>query len=553
MMGLTGLDLAVIGAYFLLIAYIGLRSARLVKSAGDYFAGGRRFNKWLMAAHSLGTGTHADDPVGVVGAIYQRGVSGIWYTYAFLFLTPFYWLIAPVFRRLRLYTTADFFQLRYGSKLSLLYALMGMITFMVNIGTLLKGTGTIVGAVSGGRIPEWTAVLSMTAVFVLYGTAGGLIATVTTEFVQALLIVVMSFLLVPYGLARVGGFAGLHQAIPADKFSFSAPTELTVWWIIAAAVMNLVGIVGQPHTMEVCATGKTEWEGRIGFTYGNFVKRLCAMGWALTGLVVLAGYTLARREDAFGVAIRDFLPPGATGLMFAAILAAQMSTLSAFMVASSALFSSNVWRRYFRPQASDRELLQVGRFSGLGVVLGGLGMSMVLGGVAEGLTVFWSLTAMTGLFIWFGVLWRRSNRTGTWLSFVTMAATWLYLGPFGQLLATSGLAWPSLGAYADKAALPWLVASYLPVGVVAFVAGSLLGPREPREALDSFYALIRTPVGREQQLQQAGIAVMYSGESKGHPWELQYPVLVNVVGFLVAMLFAGAMLATLWLLVHIGA
>ena len=552
-MGVTTLDLLVVLAYFLVIAYIGVRSARAVKSAGDYFAGGRRFNKWFMAAHSLGTGTHADDPVGVVGAVYQRGVSGIWYTYAFLFLTPFYWIIAPVFRRLRLYITADFFQARYGSKMSLLYAVMGMLTFMVNIGTLLKGTGTIASAMWPGPYTEWVAVLLMTSVFVLYGTAGGLIATITTEFLQALLIVVMSFLLVPYGLAKVGGFAGLHQAISADKFSFAAPEEITVFWIVAVSVMNLIGIVGQPHTMEVCASGKTEWEGRVGFTYGNFVKRLCALGWALTGLIVLAGYTLARREDAFGTAIRDFLPPGMTGLMFAAILAAQMSTLSAFMVAGSALFSSNVWRRYLRPQAEDRELLAVGRWSGLVVVAGGLGISRLLGGVAEGLTIFWSLTAMTGLFMWFGVLWRRSNRTGAWLSFAIMAAVWLALGPFGQVLAKSGLSISWLGLYGDKAKLPLLVASYLPAGVIAFVLGTLLGRPEPKAALDAFYTLIRTPVGREEQLAQAGVQAMYSGETKGHPWELNRPLLVNVLGFAAALAFAGMILGALWILVHIGA
>ena len=554
MSGFTRVDLLVVIGYFIIIAFIGWRSSRLVKSAGDYFAGGRRFNKWLMAAHSLGTGTHADDPVGVAGAVYQRGISGIWYTYSFLFLTPFYWIIAPVFRRLRLYTTADFFQARYGTKMAVLYAAMGMLTFMVNTGTLLKGTGAIATAMTGGTLPEWIAMAAMTVVFVAYGTAGGLVATVFTEFLQALLIVVMSFLLVPYGLAKIGGFAALHDLLPADKFSFAAPEEITVWWIVAASVMNLIGIVGQPHSMEVCATGKTEWEGRVGFTYGNFVKRFCAMGWAVAGLVVIAvGVSLTKREDAFGYAIREFLPPGATGLMFAAILAAQMSTLSAFMVAGSALFSSNFWRRFHRPQADDRELLRVGRWSGLLVVAGGFVVAMLLGSVVDGLTIFWQLTAMTGLFMWAGVLWRGANRTGAWVSFVVMALPWLYLGQFGQWITKLGLMVPGLGLFADKAALPLLVLAYLPLGVVALVVGSLLGRPEPKKALDDFYTLIRTPVGREKELAAAGVQAMYTGESEGHPWELHHGRLVNVLGFLVALAFAAAILGLLWALMRIGA
>lgn len=554
MSGFTQVDLVVVIGYFVLIAFIGWRSSRLVKSAGDYFAGGRKFNKWLMAAHSLGTGTHADDPVGVSGAVYQRGISGIWYTYSFLFLTPFYWIIAPIFRRLRLYTNADFFQVRYGTKMALLYATMGMVTFMVNTGTLLKGTGAIATAMTGGMLPEWIAMAVMTVIFVAYGTAGGLIATVFTEFLQALLIVVMSFLLVPYGLAKIGGFAALHRLLPADKFSFAAPEEITVWWIVAASVINLIGIVGQPHTMEICATGKTEWEGRIGFTYGNFVKRFCAMGWAIAGLIVIAvGVSLTKREDAFGYAIREFLPPGATGLMFAAILAAQMSTLSAFMVAGSALFSSNFYRRFRRPDATDQQLLRVGRFSGLLVVAGGFAVALLLGSVVDGLTIFWQLTSMTGLFMWAGVLWRRANRVGAWSSFIVMALPWLYLGQFGAWITKLGVALPHLGLFADKAAQPLLVLSYLPAGIIALVVGSLLTKPEAKETLDGFYTLIKTPVGREKELAAAGVQAMYTGESEGHPWELHHGRLVNVLGFIAAMLFAAAILGLLWALMRVGA
>lgn len=553
------IDIVVVLLYLLGIGAVGVYQARRVKGSGDYFAGGRRFNKFLMMMHALGTGTHADDPVGVTGASFQRGLSGIWYTFVFLFLTPFYWLIAPLFRRSRFLTTSDFFEARFGRGLGLLYAVMGVLTFTIAMGTMLKGTGAVAAAVTGGAMPEWAAILAMAVVFVAYGTAGGLIATVVTESIQGLLIVVMSLLLVPFGLMKVGGFAGLHGLLDSTKFDLSAPQEISVAWIIGGAVANLIGIVAQPHTMEICAAGKTEWEGRVGFTYGNFVKRFCAIGWALTGLIVLAMVAngsipgLANREDAFGTAIRVLLPTGTTGLMLAAILAAQMSTLSAFMVAASALLSRNVYRRWIRPDASDGRVLAFARYSGLVIVALGVGFAFIVPGVADALTYFWAVTTFTGLFVWFGVLWRRTNALGAWASFLVMVPIWVLVGPIGIKLHELFPAVQWLGAYGEKAMLHKLLLCYLPPGVVALVLGSLLGRPHDEKKLDDFYALLRTPVGQERKLSEAGIEVVYAGQTKGHPWELHRPKLVNALGFLAALAVSLAFFGLLYALSRIGA
>lgn len=621
MQSFTTLDLIVVLVYLVGIGGLGVYQAVKIKTSGDYFAGGRKFGKWLMIMHALGTGTHADDPVGVTGAAFERGLSGIWYTFVYLFVTPFYWIIAALFRRSRFITTADFFRARFGSKMALLYAVMGILTFAVNIGTLLKGTGTIAAAVTQGAMPEWLAIVAMTAVFVTYGLAGGLIATVITESIQGLLIVVMSLLLVPFGLLRVGGFSGLHNLVSSDKFSLHAPMEMTIPWIITGSIMMLIGIVSQPHIMEVCSTGKTEFEGRVGFTYGNFIKRFCAMGWAFTGVIVLAMVStgqlgnLAHREEAFGAAIRDLLSPGFTGLMFAAILAAQMSSLSAFMVAASALLARNVYKEIINPQATDRQLLGLARWVGLVIVALGVGFAFAVSGVAQALTIFWAMATFTGVFMWFGVLWRRANSTGAWVSFAVMVSIWLALGPAGAVARTlleSGSSW--LGMYADKKMLQNLGMSFIPAGVVALIVGSLAADRErsrlsafgwmgavlalwlivipigrgtgligatgqaaftlntclaagvlaliagmifphvpDHKRLDEFYLLLRTPVGREEDLKKAGVEVIYAGHSEGHPWELKHPRAVNIGGFVVALAFSCIILLLLYLLSRIGA
>ncbi len=669
------LDVLVLCLYFIAMLAVGLYQTRKVKSTGDFFAGGRTFNKFLMMMHALGTGTHADDPVVVVGASFKYGLAGIWYTFVYLFVTPFYWLIAPFFRRSRYLTTADFFEARFGTALGTLYAVWGTLIFAVNMGTLLIGTGKIVSAASMGSISPTWGIIGMTIAFLIYGTAGGLFATVFTEAIQGLLIVVMSLMLVPFGLAMVGWFSGLHGSVDPSMFRLTGLEELSIWWILAGSIMNLINIVAQPHTMEVCASGKTEFEGRIGFTYGNFVKRFCALGWAMTGVIVAALVSKGivgqiAREDAFGTAIRVLLPAGfgLIGLMFAAILAAQMSSLSAFMVAASALISRNVYKKHINPAADDAHMLRVARFAGLIIVILGVVFALGVGHVADALMWFWTLATFTGLFMWAGVLWRRTNSTGAWASFAVMLAIWLYVGEPGQAWSQHAARWmdgtaraiasynnaqpkfsrllldvvtnapakperkqvlvlfskenpkglgiqvreiarfESLqlsralgrasrgegsvrskailgvvvtsvddggfaksagikpgdviirfarlgtpGVFADKRLLHYRLLAFLPAGILALIFGSLLGRPLPKERLDKFYALITTPVGREKELIEQGVDMVYAGASEGHPWELEHQTAVNVVGFLVALAFSGFFFLLLWVLSWVGA
>jgi hypothetical protein len=306
-----------------------------------------------------------------------------------------------------------------------------------------------------------------------------------------------------------------------------------------------------------------------------------------------------------------------TGLMFAAILAAQMSTLSAFMVAGSALLSRNIYRDFLRPQTTDEQTVKVGRWAGLLVVGLGVGFAFSVSGVADALTWFWGLNSLLGVLMWAAVLWRGANARGAWLSFAAMALAWLWLGPVGAKLAAH---WPGLhhlGAFGDKKQLHLLLVSYLPAGVAALVVGSLLSSGRPgptrgawltlaaigaaglalsfvgshgkgpwAEVLrqlptagfyaalaaglaaiaaraapvdtdvdrrERFYRLLGTPVGREAELEAAGVEVVYSGETTGHPWELQHPRLVNGAGFVVGVLFSCAILGLLWALAGLGA
>ena len=107
--------------------------------------------------------------------------------------------------------------------------------------------------------------------------------------------------------------------------------------------------------------------------FGNFVKRVCTVGWTLVGLIVAAmiaqgggsAATLGDPENAFGYACRQLLFPGALGLLIASILAASMSACSAFMIGAGALFTEGLYRPRLAPGRADRHYLWVGRVSGV--------------------------------------------------------------------------------------------------------------------------------------------------------------------------------------------
>ena len=172
-MTISPIDLGVIAAYLLAVLGLGLYQALKIRTTGDYYAGGRKFNKFYLMMHALGTASHADEPVSVIGGAYEKGLSGIWYTFLYLPLTPIFWLLAPYIRRSRFVTSADFFRARYDRSLAILYAIVGVLKMSVAIGVGLKGTAMIVDSISGGGIDQRWAIFAMTGVFVAYGVAGG--------------------------------------------------------------------------------------------------------------------------------------------------------------------------------------------------------------------------------------------------------------------------------------------------------------------------------------------------------------------------------------------
>ena len=426
------LDYIVLACYFILITAFGIWISRRIKNSDGFFRGERKFKWWLMIGQAFGVGTHAEMPVAQTGATYSNGFATIWYQWKNMLITPFYWLIAPFYRRSERTTVGEIVEDRYGPGMGLFYSVFAIVFFVLNMGVMLQGAAKVISVATDGLISANMVVIVMTVAFLLYSFIGGLVAAAYTDFIQSFLIITLSLMLIPLGLREVGGFHGMKEVLPADFFDlYNSKSGIDGFTIAMLAINGIVGITAQPHMISMCATGNTERAGRIGQTYGSLVKRMITIGWALTGLVVAAyviknNQTLSDPEMAFGYASRVLLSPGLTGLMVASILAANMSSCSNFMVNTGALFTKNLYVKYFRQEADDKMLLRTGRLSGLGLSILGVLFALSIRNVLHAFLFTETLAAFMGIMFLGGLMWKRANRYGAFTAVLT-AFTVYYL------------------------------------------------------------------------------------------------------------------------------
>ena len=529
MFGLHLGDAIVVIVYLLGITVFGAWMGRRIKATKDFFMP-RRFGKGMMMMHAFGTGTASDQAAIVASATAQKGLSGIWFQWLWLFNTPFYWLIAPIFRRLRATTTADVYQLRFGSSVAILFAAVGILGLSVKIGLLLKGAGALIDAGTGGSVPTEIAIPVVAALFLIYGIAGGLSAAIVTDYIQGILTIVFSFILLPSVLGAVGGLQGVRETIADPQMlSLVAPDKIDAFFVVTFATLSLVGIVAQPFIMGVCAAGRTEMDGRFGFVAGNLIKRLCSAAWAVTGIAALA-YVIQQggvvdkeaADQIYGSMAHTFLVPGLLGLFIASLLAGVMSSCDSFMISASGLFTENLYKPLAQGR-SERHYMLVGRIISVFIVLSGIGFAFLMPSLIDGLKAWLKIPALLGVAFWIGLFWRRFNSAGAWASFLGggMVTVWFMV-------------------VETELSDPWQIVLSLSVALVAGVVASLVTRAPEPESIGRFHSLIRTPIAEGEviaepcHLPEGTDAAERATWFTGTDFEFPRPSTVSWIGFLAA-------------------
>jgi len=500
-LGLDAVIWVILVLYFAGMLLMGWWSKKGIHDQEGYLLGNRKFGVWMMVMHAFGAGTNPGDTAGVVSGAVKNGASGIWASWMWMFGTPFYWLIAPIIRRMRCLTMADFFEERFGHGAAVLYTLVATAGMTVCLASVLLATTRTVQGMMGPAANGWfyAILLSVTVTFVLYGYWGGIVAAVRTDMVQGLMIIVLSVLAIPAALALpdVAGLDGMRTTLttgPAasgstDYLSLFDPHVFDFWTVIVLCICAPLTALALPHLVSVCGAGRTEWEGRMGFVGGNMLKRICTIGWCVLGLcwfahLVKSGVVIdsAVADASFGDAIRHLLPPTLQGLMLACVMAAAMSSGDAFQVTVAGLFSQNIYRVHVRPDADETHLVHVTRVAGVVIVVASVVFALFAGGVVKAIMMYFGILALVGLSTAMGMLWRRMNQVGMY------AATGAALAVFFTVRIVPGV--PKAAMFG----LPILA------GLFGGIIGSLVTPPPDAGRIETFFRKIHTPIGQEDKL-----------------------------------------------------
>jgi Na+/proline symporter len=630
-LGLALIDWVIVVVFLVGMVVVGVVLSARVKDENDFFMGGRRYGKVFMIFFSFASATSSEEAVSVTAGTWRAGLAGIWWAFLWLWATPFYWIVAPVLRRMRALTTSDFFEARYGRRTATLYSLYGILILIASMSGELYGSGKLLNALTGGeldRVAEQTdvrvplvrwdsaasrlvvesrklvghelAILGITVLFVAYGIAGGLAADIVTDFIQGILTVVFSFLLLPWIYYKIGGLSSLSahaDTKPGMLDLFGHPevaqifgTEpLTVFYVVMLALTGLTGVVVQPQIMSMCGAGKSEFESRVGFTYGHLMKRFCTIAWAFIGLACLVWYLTpelspldrttrerlthmhgapadaakvpfdpafdrAFADELFGRVARDILPAGMLGLLLVGSLAATVSSADTRMLAAGALFTEGIYKPYLAPNRPAAHYLWAGRVASVAVVVLAIVLQTTFTDIIDALKFIIKTTAPIGISFWIGIVWRGWTPAAVWASSITSYAVWALCAFFPEQFVAAGF--EGLTHTLDgrlKVVDSWTIFLYLTSGLVVGLLVSFVTPRPPREKLDRFFLLLRTPVRKGEHVPRP-CALPDDPEPPVARWfadsdiELPRPSQTGVVGFLLACLFV-ALIASLpyWL------
>lgn len=304
----------------------------------DYFTGGHTTSLRRLILFTFGSGTCTDSTSSVLSATWRSGLSGLWWQFIWLPVIPMFWIVAPVLRRLRATTAADFFRLRFGATTGMLYSIYGMgISVVVIAGVLFTSARLLniltdpffndiaaslqlrfpmVNIRSALSSPEFGAAplfsmrplqgeaiagLALALLVLICGLPGGLYAQIRIDCLQGILRILLTIILLPLVLAKTGGIGSLNtqQHLKTGLLDFVAASEarldefhepFTPFYLLMLCTAALAGVIVQPHVVVLCGTGRRELDARAGLTGGHLLKRSMSVLWAFFGVACVVWY-----------------------------------------------------------------------------------------------------------------------------------------------------------------------------------------------------------------------------------------------------------------------
>ncbi|NVJ98202.1 MAG: sodium/sugar symporter [Alphaproteobacteria bacterium] len=475
-MQLATIDLVIIAAYALMIIglaqWVSREKAGHEKDASDYFLAGKALPWWAIGASLIAANISAEQIIGMSGSGFALGLgiaSYEWMAAITLIIVGKYFL--PIFLNQGIYTMPQYLEQRYNHSVRMVMAVFWISLYVfVNLTAILWLGALAMESIAG--VDKTYGLLLLGLLATAYSLYGGLKAVALTDIVQVVLLVFGGILIAWLALDQVGGGAGvvagfdiLTAEVP-EKFDMILSPDNPHYASLPGIsvlvggmwVMNLSYWGCNQYIIQRALAAKSVDEARKGIVLAAGLKLLMPIFVVLPGIAAVVLIPDLSKPDQAYPEMMKLVPAGLKGLVFAALIAAILSSLGSMMNSISTIFTMDIYR-HFRPQTADGKLVAIGRgVALLAIIVAMLTAQPLLGQFDQAFQYIQEFTGFftPGIVVLFllGLFWRRATATGALAaaigSFVLSAACWAW--------------WPSL-PFMDRVGLVFLACAGLAIGV----------------------------------------------------------------------------------------
>lgn len=459
--------------YLLLLFGIGIYSARFSSEGiSEFFIGGRKINRFVIALSAVVSGRSAWLLVGVTGMAYSRGASAVWAVMGYVVVELFLFLYYA--RRLRNFsetynciTVPDFFAERFNDKNgSLRIALVTVfIIFMVSYVSAQFVAGGKAFA-SSFAIDQTTGIVLSAGIIMIYTVLGGFLAVSLTDMLQAMFMIFALVVLPFVAIWEAGGLPVVLSQLTEMELSLVDPFAITIGGFLGFAGIGL-GSPGNPHIlsryMAIDDAKQLRWSAVVG-TIWNVIMGWGALFIGLAGRVYFPEVDMlpaADTENLFPALAQQHLSPVLFGIAVATIFAAIMSTADSQLLVAASAVVRDIYDRIIMKgnELSQQKLVLYSRVIVVLLVGVALGFSLIAQELVFWLVLFaWAgLGAAIGPTSILALYWRGTTKAGVLAGLVTgttVTIVWYYIPVLKNNL------YELIPAFALSLLATWLVSTF---------------------------------------------------------------------------------------------
>ena len=474
-MALETLDIWVAVGYaviiFILAQWVSRESVDHSKNTSDYFLAGRSLPWWAIGASLIAANISAEQIIGMSGSAYVMGLaiaSYEWMSAITLILVGKYFL--PIFLKHKIYTMPQYLEQRYDERVRIIMAIFWLgVYVLVNLTSILWLGALAINSITGVDI---TLALIVLGVFTGgYSLYGGLKAVAFTDIIQVTLLVAGGLMIawitldqISGGAGAIAGFSELITQVP-DKFdmilSKDNPNYMSLPGISVLVggmwIMNLSYWGFNQYIIKRALAAKSTREAQLGILFAAFLKLLMPVLVVLPGIAAVVLMPDLSAPDQAYPEMMKLLPVGIKGIVFAALIAAIVSSLASMTNSISTIFTMDLFVHLSKKDHSQQRLVTIGRV----VSLVSLAFAMVvarplLGGFDQAFQYIQEFTGFftPGIVVIFllGMFWKKTTASAALLAALSSA-----------LLSLSfKLLWPEL-PFIDRVGLVFLLCALIAV------------------------------------------------------------------------------------------